>query len=66
MLRFNDAHKMIVAALQLSEDDARKYRTFMLRHYTRGRSPNAVLALTRIHIDEERAKAAKLREEPAA
>jgi hypothetical protein len=56
-VRFNDVHKQLCAALSLDEEDSRKYRTFMLRHFSRARSPNAILALLRVQIAEDRAKA---------
>lgn len=44
-MRFNDYHKQISAALKLSEEDSRRWRTFMIRCYSRKLSPNACLAV---------------------
>ena len=56
-MRFNDYHKNVSAALKLNDDEARKWRTFMLRCFTRRLTVNACLTLTRMEVEKARVDA---------
>jgi hypothetical protein len=44
-MRFNDYHKQVCATLKLDAEYSRRFRTFMIRCYTRGHSANMCLGL---------------------
>lgn len=64
-MRFNDYHKQISAALQLDEEWSRRYRTFMIRCYTRSLSANACLTLLRLEPDIVNLLAQRAKEDAA-
>jgi hypothetical protein len=53
MMRFNDFHKHLVGLLRLEEEDGRRYRTTMLRCYTRGMTTNATLAFMKTVLEAD-------------